>query len=322
PPAQVQPAPRPEPRPDRELAFTGFNGAPLKGSVRAAEGSSWFAVMVAGSGPTDRDWSSPLLRDPMSNAPLASHAGRDFASWLQGQGVGSLRFDKRFIGAKDPKLDISLDAQVGDIKAALAEARALPEAKGRKLLLIGHSEGALLSLLADGSADALLLLALPGRSMAQTIRAQIARQLPTESAAANLAYLDGAFDAIRKDRPLPEAGLQVFPSLVRLAKSLLAPESLGFVKDTLDLDPWPLLTRCPVPVAIAWGGKDIQTWRPDTIPAAYTGAVIELKDANHLLRRETRDRDQLGAADALTAYLDGTPQADLTPLGAWIKSLK
>jgi len=85
---------------------------------------------------------------------MPSHGGRDVAAWLQAQGIGSLRYDKRFIGSKDPKLDISLDAQVGDIKAAMAAARALPEAKGKKLLLVGHSEGALLSLLAAGEADA------------------------------------------------------------------------------------------------------------------------------------------------------------------------
>ncbi len=307
---------------DRELAFAGFNGAPLKGSVRSAEGSPWFAVMVAGSGPTDRDWSSPLLRDPANNAPLNSHTGRDFAAWLQAQGLGSLRYDKRFIGSKDPKLDISLDAQVGDIKAALAAARLLPEAKGKKLLLIGHSEGALLSLLAAGNAEALLLLALPGRSMAQTIHAQIARQLPADSAAENLAYLDSVFDAIRKDKAAPEPGKQVFPNLARLGKSFMVPESLGFVKATLDLDPWVLLARCPVPVAIVWGGRDIQTWRPDTIPEGYKGAVIELPEANHLLRVERRPKELLSGADALSAYTDGTPQADLAPLAAWIKGLK
>jgi pimeloyl-ACP methyl ester carboxylesterase len=318
PPAQIQKAPQP----DRDLAFPGFNGVALKGSVRAAEGAPWFAVMVAGSGPADRDWSSPVLRDPMSNAILPSHAGRDFAAWLQGQGLGSLRFDKRFVGSSDPKLDASLDAQVGDIKAALAAARALPEAKGRRLLLVGHDEGALLAMLAAGDADALLLLAPPGRSMAQSIRDQVSRQLPKTSAGPNLAYLDAVLEAIRKGGAAPDAGPQVFPNLVRLGKSLLAPESLGFVRATLDLDPWSLLARCPVPVAVAWGAKDIQTWRPERVPDTFKGAVIELPDANHVLRLETRPRELLGGSDAIATYTDGTPQADLSPLAAWIKALK
>ena len=89
--------------PDRTVDFPGFNAFPLKGSVKAGGAHPYFAVMVAGSGPMDRDWSTPLI-------PLPSHGGRDLALWLQGQGVGSLRYDKRFIGAKDPTFDVSLDA--------------------------------------------------------------------------------------------------------------------------------------------------------------------------------------------------------------------
>ena len=154
----------------RTTGFPGFNAFPLQGSVKAGGAHPYFAVMVAGSGPTDRDWSNPLIPGP-------SHGGRDIAAWLQAQGIGSLRYDKRFIGSKDAKLDISLDAQVGDIKAALRAARLLPEAKGKKLLLVGHSEGALLSLLAAGDAEAALLLAMPGTSMGKLIRAQVKGQL-------------------------------------------------------------------------------------------------------------------------------------------------
>jgi hypothetical protein len=70
---------------DRAITFPGFNAFPLKGSVKAGGAQPYFAVMVAGSGPTDRDWSNPLI-------PVPSHGGRDFATWLQGQGIGSLRW--------------------------------------------------------------------------------------------------------------------------------------------------------------------------------------------------------------------------------------
>lgn len=312
-PAMAQ-APAPAPA-DREITFPGFNGFPLHASVRAGGAHPYFAVMVAGSGPTDRDWSNPMI-------PVASHAGRDFAGWLQAQGLGSLRYDKRFIGSRDPRLDISLDAQAGDLKAALAAARALPEAKGKKLLLVGHGEGALLALLAAGGADATLLLALPGRDMATTIKEHLRPQLPPEKAAANLAYLDQVFQAIRRNQPTPEPGADVYPALGRLAKGLMAPETLDFVRDTLDLDPWTLAARLTGPAAIVWGDSDVQTWRPATVPATYHGAVIDLPGANLLLRRETRSRADLTPASAMTAYGDATPLADLTPLAAWLKGLK
>jgi len=306
----------------QEVAFPGFNAHPLKGTVQAAEGHAFFAVLVADSGPTDRDWSNPLIRDPQTGKPLPSHGGRDLAEWLAKQGIGSLRWDKRFIGSKDPRLDISLDAQAGDIRAALAFARSLPAARGKKLLLIGHSEGALLSLLTAKDADAVLLLALPAQSMAKTITEQLKLQLPPDRAAGNLAYLETVFQAIRANQPTPEGGTEVYPALVSLAKSLMRPESLGFVRDTLDLDPWALASRVPVPCAVAWGDRDVLTWKPAALPAAFPGTVIEIPEANHLLKRETRPRAGLSGANAGSAYGDDTPMADLTPLLPWLKGLK
>jgi hypothetical protein len=305
---------------EREIGFPGFNAFPLKGSVKPGKSHPYFAVMVAGPGPTDRDWSNPLI-------PMPSHGGRDVAAWLQAQGIGSLRYDKRFIGSKDPKLDISLDAQVGDIKAALKAARALPEARGKKLLLVGHSEGALLSLLVAGEADAVLLLAMPGLSMGRLILAQVKGQLeaagaPAEVSSQNLAYLEASLDAIRKNQDLPLAAAGVAPGLLNLAKGLARPESRGFVRDLLDLEPWVTAQRLPIPCAVVWGDRDIQTWKPEVIPADFKGTVILIPEANHLLKRETRDRAGLSGLTAMTTYGDATPLADLKPVGVWLNGLK
>lgn len=307
PPAQVQEAPAP-----REVAFAGFNGLPLKGSVLPAEGP-WFAVLVGDSGPLDRNWSQPRL---------PAHTGRALAEWLQGQGVGSLRFDKRIASSRDPKLNASLDAQSGDIEAAVAAARALPEARNRRILLVGHGEGALLSLLVARQADALLLLAMPSQPMGKALAEQIGLQLPASQAAPNRAYLQSVFQAIRTGRPTPAPGPDVLPALAQLAKGLMAPETLSFVRDTLDLDPWTMAAHVAVPMAVAWGGKDVQTWKPAQIPAAYTGTVLEVPDANHVFRLEPRPRADLDGASALDGYRDDRPLADLSPISAWIRSLK
>jgi pimeloyl-ACP methyl ester carboxylesterase len=288
--------------------------------VFAGGAHPYFAVMVAGSGPTDRDWSNPLI-------PVPSHGGRDIATWLQGQGIGSLRYDKRFIGSKDPKLDISLDAQVGDIKAAMRAARNLPEAKGKKLLLIGHSEGALLALLAAGEVDAALLLAMPSISMGKLILAQVKGQLeaavaPAEVSAQNLTYLESVLEAIRKEKDLPQATPGIAPGIVNLALGLARPESRGFVRDLLDLDPWGTAQRLPIPCAVVWGDRDVQTWKPDVLPADFKGTVIQIPEANHLFKRETRDKAGLSGANAMTTYGDSTPMADLAPVAAWLKALK
>ena len=305
PPAQVTPA-----LPAREVAFPGFNQFPLKGTLVAAQGSTLAAVLVADSGPLDRDWRGPRL---------PGHGGRALAEWLRDRGIPSLRFDKRFSGAKDPRLDVSLDAQVGDLKAAMAWLAAQPEARGRKLLLVGHGEGALLSLLAARGADALLLLAMPGKSMALTIKDQISPQLPAEKAPQNLVYLEAAFQAIRQAQPLPAPGADVYPALARFCGSLMAPETLDFVRATLDLDPWALLSRIVLPVALAWGDKDVQAWKPAVVPPTFHGDLLEVPGANHLFRQETRSRAELDPASALAAYGDDAPLADLKVLADWLK---
>lgn len=305
---------------ERTIAFPGFNAFPLQGSVKAGTAHPYFAVMVADSGPTDRDWSSPLLH-------LPSHGGRDLAAWLQLQGIGSLRYDKRFIGSKNPKLDISLDAQLGDIKAAMKAARFLPEAKGKKLLLMGHGEGALLSLLVAGEADAALLLAPPGLSMGKLILTQVkgllvAAQAPADVLAQNMAYLEAALEAIRKNQELTTDAVGIAPSIVNLARGLARPESRGFVRDLLDLDPWGTAQRLAVPCALVWGDRDIQTWKPDVVPDGFTGSVILIPEANHLFKRETRSKWELAGDTAQSTYGDGTPLADLVPVAAWLKGLK
>ena len=315
PPAQIQQvqAPAPAPAPGRELAFGGFNRFPLRGTVLPAEGLPWFAVLAADSGPLDRDWVNPMLPD--------SHGGRTLAQWLQAQGVASLRYDKRIHGSQDPRLDTSLDAQAGDLGAALAAARDLPEAKGRRLLLVGQGEGALLGLLVARQADALLLLGMPPLTMARSLAAQLKPQLPVDIAAPNLRFLESVFQAIRSHGPLPQPSAEVHPAMVRLGASLMAPETLEFVRATLDLDPWALAARSLAPVALVWGDRDIQAWKPAVIPPTFTGTVMEIANANHLLKREDRPRSELNGASALSGYGDEVPLADLSPVVAWLKRL-
>ena len=225
------------------------------------------------------------------------------------------------MGSRDPLLDTSLDAQAGDIRAAMAALKHQPEARGRKILLVGHGEGALLALLAGIDADALLLLALPSQTMAQTLTAPVSAQLPAETAAPNLAYLALVLQAIRGRAATPKPGPDVLPALARFCHSLMAPETLEFVRGTLDLDPWPVAARTVMPVAAAWGDRDIQAWKPLAPPPGFHGTLLEIPGANHFFKREPRTRAELNPGNALAGYGDDTPLADLSPIAIWLKSL-
>jgi hypothetical protein len=70
-----------------------LDGITMRGTLMLPDGSGPFpaVVLVAGSGPTDRDWCSPLL-------PGTNGSGRLFAEAFADAGIGSLRYDKRASG--------------------------------------------------------------------------------------------------------------------------------------------------------------------------------------------------------------------------------
>ena len=145
---------------------------------------------------------------------------------------------------------------------------------------------------------------------------------PAGVATQNLTYLASALEALRKDQALPEVAADVAPGIATLVRGLARPESRGFVRDLLDLDPWGSAQRLPIPCAMVWGDRDVQTWKPDPLPADFKGTVIQIPQANHLLKRETRERAALAGTAAMTAYGDGTPMADLAPVALWLAALK
>src|SRR4051794_32451266 len=71
-----------------------LDGITMEGTVARPDGDGPFpaVVLVAGSGPTDRDWCSPLL-------PGSNGSGRLFAEAFADAGIASLRYDKRVSGA-------------------------------------------------------------------------------------------------------------------------------------------------------------------------------------------------------------------------------
>src|SRR5262249_18194552 len=89
-------------------------------------------VFFAGSGPTDRDWLSPML-------PGKNGSARQLADGLAGKSVGSLRFDKVGSGTNQGPLDVlSLAHYVAEAAAAFDFLAARPECS--TVYLLGHSE--------------------------------------------------------------------------------------------------------------------------------------------------------------------------------------
>ena len=99
-------------------------------------------VLVAGSGPTDRDWNSPLLPGP-------NGSGRLLAEMLGRAGIASLRYDKRASGPHVretiPHLigRITMQSHVDELAGAVRTLAAEGWVRGDRIFALGNSEGTL-----------------------------------------------------------------------------------------------------------------------------------------------------------------------------------
>ncbi len=185
----------------REVSFTATNDT-IYGTLELpmnASGPVPAALILAGSGPTDRNGNSRAL--PGQIDTLA-----DFADVLAAAGVASLRYDKLGTGktglasyATHPD-DVGFDTFVDEALAAYAYLRSLPEVDAHRVIILGHSEGALIALVVasqgagEGAPQALVLAAPPGIPYLETIRKQIAAQADVAVAAEQMTRADA--DAI------------------------------------------------------------------------------------------------------------------------------
>ena len=267
--------------------------APLHGTMLTPERETRaVAVIIAGSGPTDRDGNSPI--------GVAGATYRLLAEGLAERGVATVRYDKRGIaqsaaaGVSETELRFQ---HLADDAAGWAT-MAARETGQPCAWLIGHSEGALVAQVAAQKPDGicgLVLLAGAGRPAGAVIREQLA-SVPEP--------LKGeAFTALTE----LEAGRTVEgpPALAALFRPSVQPYLISW----LPLDPAALLAAYEGPVMIGQGTTDIQiamadadalaAARPDATQATWEGI-------NHLLKLAPTDR-----AANMATYAD--PALPLAP---------
>src|SRR6266851_4994004 len=116
----------------------------LHGTLLLPSGHPPFPVVliVAGSGPVDRNGNALPI--------LYTDAYRLLAEGLANNGIASLRYDKRGVGASAAAVgrieDARIEMEVADLNRFMAVLRR--DARLGKLLLAGHSLGSLLAMLA------------------------------------------------------------------------------------------------------------------------------------------------------------------------------
>ncbi len=130
-----------------DVTLAGTFTVPMISEIQRVPG----VVLVAGSGPTDRDGNNPLI-------PARVDVLKLLAAALAEAGIASLRYDKRGIAGSAVSPQRPSDRQdrfftwdqfVGDVQAAHTELLRHGEIKPYATALLGHSEGGLLAIAAS-----------------------------------------------------------------------------------------------------------------------------------------------------------------------------
>ncbi len=276
-------------------------------------------VMAAGSGPTDRDWTSPLLPGTNGSASL-------IAAELAQAGFASLRYDKRVTGPHAVENlrvlmgSLSMQSHVDEYAGAVDFLAARADIRADQIFGLGNSEGTLHVLHYQlGNPEVplagIILAAPPGRPVGVVARSQLAAQAATvPNGAALLAFYDAAaarFEAGEAANPDP-----ALPDEVKnLIAALESPANLPFSRELWNADTVPLLAEMTVPVLIIIGKKDLQVdWRADGEPLMMASrgkphiTIVFPPNANHVLKYEPQDRSALVPGEVVVHYnADGVP---------------
>lgn len=229
------------------------------------------ALLIAGSGPTDRDGNNP---EGGRNDAL-----RKLAQLLARNGIASLRYDKRGVAASSKatpdERDLRVERYVADAEAWGRMLKTDP--RFDRLILIGHSEGALIaSLAAPGSgADALVSIAGPAYPIGQVLDAQLAMRLPPPLLAESRRILAGLIRGHRQAEVPKE--LQV----------LLRPSVQPYLISLLRQHPAEAFAALRIPALIVQGSHDAQVGvdNAETLQRAKPDAELALiPGMNHVMR--------------------------------------
>ena len=239
------------------------------------------ALIIAGSGPTDRDGNSALLKGANNSLKL-------LAAGLAAQGIASLRYDKRGVAGsagvkQQSEADLRFETYIDD--AVLWGRKLRADRRFSSLTLIGHSEGSLIGMVAARKvgADAFVSLAGAGRNVRQILLQQVKPQLPPELFKTTEEIMNQLAEG-KTVETVPQA-------LYVLFRPSIQPYMISWMR----YDPAKELAALSIPVLIAQGTTDIQALAEDASLLAKANPAAKLllvEGMNHVLKAVPNERDK------------------------------
>ena len=303
---------------DVDIARPGYT-LPSTITLPAGDGAAPCVVFFAGSGPTDRDWTSPLL-------PGTNGSGAQLALALQARGVGSIRFDKVGSGVNMPKstapadlkmLDVlSLAHYVDEAEAAFDELanrdrlrQDLPARPQRRIdprVVGGHREA---------GGPTLRRLHQPVRAVALDPRhGDRADPGDPHQGGSDAAVVDNALEDFRAamlepDAPAPD--LSALPEAAGLWQATHSPLQQRVARELIFADPLAALHAYRGRALVVSAANDAQVPGSDAdriFAALGSDATdkmrVTIADANHVYKSETRAPSTISPAEIAAGYAD------------------
>jgi alpha-beta hydrolase superfamily lysophospholipase len=243
-----------------------------------AAGKIPVVLIIAGSGPTDRDGNSPALG-------LNANIYKLLAYDLGKAGIASVRYDKRMIGQSagtqkesDLRFDDYIDDAVGFIEMLGDDARF------SKVIVAGHSEGSLVGMIACQGQDVKGFISLAGAG-------EPAEKILDEQMKSKPQYLQDNYhkimDTLKRGKTNQEVDPQLYP--------VLRPSIQNYVMSWCRRIPQLEIKRLKMPILIIQGTTDLQVSvdNAEKLKNAKSSATLDIiHGMNHILKDAPADKDQ------------------------------
>jgi hypothetical protein len=227
------------------------------------------AIIMPGSGPTDHNGNQP---------GVVNNSIKFLAANLNKNNIATLRFDKRAINNSSYKefkeSDLTIDQYAKDLVQIIEFAKSKDF---KKIYLIGHSEGSLISLIAlqNITVDGFISIAGAGQSADLILKNQLKPQLPVNL----FNQLEIVIDSLKMGYQVKNAPQQLF--------MLFRPSVQPYLISWFKYDPTELIKNLTFPVLIINGTKDIQVGIDQAKllnNANSKSKYTEIKNMNHVLK--------------------------------------
>ncbi|MDG7002045.1 MAG: alpha/beta hydrolase, partial [Nitrososphaerota archaeon] len=291
---------------DKEITWKVLDGIVVHGTITSPKDNDAHpaVVFLAGSGPTDRNWCSPLI-------PGANGTAKLLAEELAKLGYVSLRYDKLGSGphVKEnlPKFTgrVSMQTFMEELSAGVETILSEKNVDGSRLFALTSSEGAIHAVnyqlhAKKSQFKGLVLTGAPGRAIGDVSRTQF---LGPSRAFPNGEILMKHYDEAISDF-LAGRRIVIDPSLPRSIEpffhALENPTNLPFSRELWTYNLSDYITRIVDPILIIIGKKDIQVdWQLDGNPLETAlehnnqASFAYPENANHVLKHEEMPREKL-----------------------------